>query len=75
LRRAQLAPPEALPRPEPALTRGYEVVLASDDFWNDSVAQGHAAQRLFGGESTTYEAGFVARRFPIYYLGLTPRQR
>jgi tRNA G46 methylase TrmB len=75
LRRARLASPEALPRPEPALIRGYEVLLASDDFWNDPVAQGHAAQRLFGGETTTYEASFVARRYPIYYLGLKLRPR
>ncbi len=48
----------------------FDVTFSSADYWNDSAALAHTSERAFAREVTTYEARFLKKRRPIYYLEL-----
>lgn len=51
----------------------FSVPFASADFWHDAAALAHTADRCFAGATTGFEARFVAKRRPIYYVELRKR--
>jgi tRNA G46 methylase TrmB len=61
------------PRSEAVLER-FDVALTSADFWNDSAALAHTSDRAFAGIVTPFERRFRAKRLPIYYVELAPRE-
>jgi tRNA (guanine-N(7)-)-methyltransferase len=56
-----------------SLALRFELAMASDDFWNDGRARSHAEGRCFADEITSFEARFLKKRLPIYYLEVKKR--
>lgn len=73
VRSRDLMPPAEVPRTNEAILRRFRVTANSPDFWNDRAALAHASARPFAGEATLFEARFLKKRLPIYYLELTKR--
>ncbi len=51
-----------------ARTPRFELITASNDFWNDPVALAHTAHRPYAGHRTLFETRFIRRKQPIYFL-------
>jgi tRNA G46 methylase TrmB len=64
---------ENLPPPDDQILRCFTLASHSADLWNDPAAMARASTRLFADERTAYEAKFVAKRRPIYYVELRKR--
>ena len=60
------------PRSEAAVER-FDVSASSADYWNDDGVRSAGGDRCFWGEATPFEARFIAKRLPIYYLELARR--
>jgi tRNA (guanine-N7-)-methyltransferase len=73
VRARDLMQADALPPASPIVRRLFQPAATSADFWNDPVAQRHAAGRIFAGETTAFEVRFVRKRMPIYFLELRKR--
>jgi hypothetical protein len=64
---------EDLPPSSKAVIDRFDVALTSADFWNDPAALAHTSSRAFSGVVTPFERRFRAKRLPIYYVELSPR--
>lgn len=73
VRRKDLMRPADLPGRSDAVLRAFEVGIKSADFWQDLLRSKVLQSRLFGQEPTRYEARYLKRRLPIYYLELVKR--
>jgi tRNA G46 methylase TrmB len=73
VRAKDLMKPGDVPAASDAVRTRFEPTAVSADFWNDPVAQCHAAERAYGHDRTTFESRFVQKRQPIYYLELGKR--
>jgi tRNA G46 methylase TrmB len=62
-----------MPQPSDDARARFVVAATSPDFWHDEAALAHAADRCFAGAVTSYEARFVNKRRPIYYIELRKR--
>ncbi|MEO6435460.1 MAG: hypothetical protein ABIP55_06815 [Tepidisphaeraceae bacterium] len=63
-----------LPAHEKTLAR-FSVEACSADFWNDAGVLAHTCNRAFAGENTTFEARFIKKRMPIYYVEMRKRKQ
>lgn len=73
VRTRDLVRPEEIPARSEAVLRHFDVTMNAADFWNDPAAQRHTVHRPFAGEITLFEARFIRKRLPIYYLELKPK--
>lgn len=70
VRARDLLRPDEVPPPSDAVQGRFAVAAVSADYWGDAAALAHTAGRCFAGSLTPYEARFVGRRRPIYYVEL-----
>jgi tRNA G46 methylase TrmB len=70
VRMRDLIRPEDVPRPIDNARARFAVAATSPDYWHDEAVLAHTADRCFAGAVTSYEARFVKKRRPIYYVEL-----
>lgn len=51
-----------------AQLRSFHIELTSSNYWEDKAALMHTSGHLFSGLTTPFEARFLKKRQPIYYL-------
>jgi tRNA (guanine-N7-)-methyltransferase len=57
-----------------SLASRFELAMSSENFWNDGRARSRTEGRSFADEITSFEARFLKKRLPIFYLELTKRE-
>lgn len=73
VRARDVVEPSRLPPANTKLQQLWKITVNSSGYWNDPIAQQQTAQRLYFGETTTFESRFKSKRQPIYLLELRPR--
>jgi tRNA (guanine-N(7)-)-methyltransferase len=52
----------------------FQVAMSSTDYWHDPIAISHAENLFFAKTTTPFEARYIRKHLPIYYIELRKKQ-